>query len=47
MIAGHAARSRELTYAQAEGLVCIRCGMPGDRELIPVGVIVPRAMAAV
>lgn len=41
MIACHAARSQELTCAQAEGQACIRCGMPGYGELIPVGVIVP------
>jgi len=41
MIACHTARSQELTSAQAEGQACIRCSMPGDGELIPVGVIVP------
>jgi hypothetical protein len=40
MIACHSATSRELTFAQAEGRACIRCGMTRG-ELIPVGLIVP------
>jgi len=38
---GHAARTWELTSAQAKGQACIRCSRPGSGELIPVGVIAP------